>query len=180
MCLCSSEPIFIGSTRQHISVILILHRRLARFKLRFDINLFFHAQSAPEFVAPEQDLESDEALWALYERWCKAFNQKRDHDEMVRRFSKFKETVLLVHHVNNDNRPYKLAINKFADGKLMQLCRNHDKLDVLLSKLVGKSPCSFIYRGGGRFLRQVFADYKVVNGKVFVTYPTGSKSGCQL
>jgi hypothetical protein len=75
--------------RQHISVILILHRRLARFKLRFDINLFFHAQSAPEFVAPEQDLESDEALWALYERWCKAFNQKRDHDEMVRRFSKF-------------------------------------------------------------------------------------------
>jgi hypothetical protein len=130
-------------------------------------------------VALEQDLESDEALWAQYERWCKAFNQKRDHDEMVRRFSKFKETVLLVHHVNNDNRPYRLAINKFADGKLMELCRNnHDKLDVLLSKLVGKSPCSFIYRGGGRFLRQVFADYKVVNGKVFVTYPTGSKSGC--
>jgi hypothetical protein len=89
-----------------------------------------------------------------------------------------KETVLLAHHVNNDNRPYRLGINKFADGKLMELCRNHDKLDVLLSKLVGKSPCSFIYRGGGRFLRQVFADYKVVNGKVFVTYPTGSKSGC--
>jgi hypothetical protein len=87
-----------------------------------------------------------------------------------------KETVLLVHHVNNDNRPYRLAINKFADGKLMELCRNnHDKLDVLLSKLVGKSPCSFIYRGGGRFLRRVFADYKVVNGKVFVTYPTGQQ-----
>jgi hypothetical protein len=45
---------------------------------------------------------------------------KRDHDEMVRRFSKFKEIVLLVHHVNNDNRSYRLAINKFADGKLME------------------------------------------------------------
>jgi putative sterol carrier protein len=37
-----------------------------------------------EFVADEKDLESDEALWALYERWCKHFNQECDRDEMAR------------------------------------------------------------------------------------------------
>jgi len=42
----------------------------------------------------EADMASDEALWALYERWCKAFNQERQPDEMARRFSKFKEVVL--------------------------------------------------------------------------------------
>jgi hypothetical protein len=47
-------------------------------------------------VAEEKDLESDEALWALYERWCKYFNEERDRDEMARRFSKLKETVLRV------------------------------------------------------------------------------------
>jgi hypothetical protein len=60
----------------------------------------------------------------------------------------------------------------------VELCRNHDKLDGMLSKLASKSPVSVLWRGGGRFLREVYADYKVVNGKVFVTYPRGSKRGC--
>lgn len=70
-----------------------------------------------EFVADDKDLESDEALWALYERWCKAFNEKREPLEMSRRFSKFKETVLMVDSTNKANLPYKLGINRFADGK---------------------------------------------------------------
>ena len=60
---------------------------------------------AKEFVADEKDLESDEALWSLYERWCKHFNQERDRDEMVRRFDEFKRLVLLVHQENNSDRP---------------------------------------------------------------------------
>ncbi|KAF8656675.1 hypothetical protein HU200_060537 [Digitaria exilis] len=128
-----------------------------------------------EFVAQEKDLESDEALWALYERWCKAFNQKRDPDEMVRRFKKFKDMVLLVHSTNNANLPYKLAINKFADGKLMEKCRNPDGRDAELARKAGKS--TVLIRPGDRFLRQVFADFKVVNGKLFVFYPKGSKVG---
>ncbi|KAF8656678.1 hypothetical protein HU200_060542 [Digitaria exilis] len=127
------------------------------------------------FVAQEKDLESDEALWALYERWCKAFNQKRDHEEMVRRFKKFKDISLLVHRTNNANLPYKLAINKFADGKLMEKCRNLDGRDAEVARKAGRS--CVIVKPGDRFLRQVFADFKVVNGKLFVIYPKGSKVG---
>lgn len=71
-------------------------------------------------MADDRDLESDEALWALYKRWCKELNQKRDHDEMVRRFPKFKETAIHVNRVNKANLPYKLWLSKFADGKLRE------------------------------------------------------------
>uniref|UniRef100_K3YML5 Cathepsin propeptide inhibitor domain-containing protein n=1 Tax=Setaria italica TaxID=4555 RepID=K3YML5_SETIT len=73
------------------------------------------------FEAEEKDLESDEALWALYERWCKAFNQERSLDEMARRFSKFKETVLSVESNKKARLPYRFEINKFADGKMAEL-----------------------------------------------------------
>jgi hypothetical protein len=73
------------------------------------------------FVAEDKDLESDEALWSLYERWCKAFNEERDHDEMARRFSEFKSNVLLVDKTNKADLPYKFEIGRFADGKLIEL-----------------------------------------------------------
>ncbi|CAL4943302.1 unnamed protein product [Urochloa decumbens] len=129
----------------------------------------------PKFAAEEEDLESDEALWALYERWCKALNQKRDHDEMVSRFNKFKNIALHVHRTNNANLPYKLAVNKFADGKRMEKRANPDRHDAMVARKAGKS--SVLCRPGDRFLREVYADFKVVNGKVFVIYPNGSKAG---
>uniref|UniRef100_A0A0D3FX27 Cathepsin propeptide inhibitor domain-containing protein n=1 Tax=Oryza barthii TaxID=65489 RepID=A0A0D3FX27_9ORYZ len=48
-----------------------------------------------------KDLESDQAVWALYERWCKSYNKKRDHAEMIRRFDIFKLKASLVHNWNN-------------------------------------------------------------------------------
>nr|CAB3482480.1 unnamed protein product [Digitaria exilis] len=60
------------------------------------------------YVADEKDMESDEALWAFYERLCKHYNLERDHDEMAYRFDEFKRTVFIVHQVNNANLPYKL------------------------------------------------------------------------
>jgi hypothetical protein len=38
----------------------------------------------------KEDLESDEAVWALFERYCKSYNRKYDHAQMVRRFRIFK------------------------------------------------------------------------------------------
>ncbi|CAN6249738.1 unnamed protein product [Urochloa humidicola] len=35
-------------------------------------------------VTEKDDVESDEALWALYARWCKAFNKDREHAGMAR------------------------------------------------------------------------------------------------
>ncbi|KAG2658515.1 hypothetical protein PVAP13_1KG255035 [Panicum virgatum] len=64
----------------------------------------------------EDDLVSDEAMWSLYERWCKVFNQERDSDEMARRFKEFKENVLLGYRVNNSGLPYKLELNEFIMG----------------------------------------------------------------
>lgn len=58
---------------------------------------------------------------ALYERWRKFFNQERDRDEMARRFSSFKETVLSVEENKRSDLPYRLGINQFADGKLAEL-----------------------------------------------------------
>lgn len=48
----------------------------------------------------EEDLESDEATWALYERWCKAYNKERDHGDMARRFNIFKKAAKDVHTIN--------------------------------------------------------------------------------
>uniref|UniRef100_A0A0A9D7R1 Cathepsin propeptide inhibitor domain-containing protein n=1 Tax=Arundo donax TaxID=35708 RepID=A0A0A9D7R1_ARUDO len=45
----------------------------------------------------DKDLESDEAIWVLYERWCKAYNKERDPDEMARRFHIFKRTAEYTH-----------------------------------------------------------------------------------
>jgi hypothetical protein len=73
------------------------------------------------FVAEAKDLESDEAIWALYERWCVAFSQERSREEMARRFGMFKETALMVDETNRADLPYKLEINDSADGKVREL-----------------------------------------------------------
>ncbi|CAD6334811.1 unnamed protein product [Miscanthus lutarioriparius] len=87
-----------------------------------------------EFVPEEEDVESDEALWDLYERWCKAFNQKREPDEMACRFNKFKNRVLRVHSINNANQSIKLGLTKFSDGKLAEMRANRDPLDCMLAE----------------------------------------------
>uniref|UniRef100_A0A0E0JCS4 Cathepsin propeptide inhibitor domain-containing protein n=1 Tax=Oryza nivara TaxID=4536 RepID=A0A0E0JCS4_ORYNI len=44
-----------------------------------------------------EDIESDEAVWSLYERFCKSYKLKRDHAEMARRFETFKSSANSVH-----------------------------------------------------------------------------------
>jgi hypothetical protein len=70
-------------------------------------------------VHAKKDLASDEALWALYERWCKFYGEQRSQDEMCRRFNEFKDTVLYVYR--RRKQPKKFAITPFADGKLNEL-----------------------------------------------------------
>ncbi|KAM0911450.1 hypothetical protein ACQ4PT_013466 [Festuca glaucescens] len=53
----------------------------------------------------DKNLESDEAVWALYERWCKAHNKDRDHAEMNRRFKLFRYQAKDVHHWNTHLPP---------------------------------------------------------------------------
>jgi len=122
-----------------------------------------------EFVPKAEDVESDETLWYLYERWCKAFNQKREPDEMACRFNKFKNRVLRVHSINNANQSFKLGLTKFSDGKLAEMRANRDPLDCMLAEKFPNS--SLLWKGDGKFLKEVFADFDVVNGKLFVYFP---------
>ena len=77
-----------------------------------------------DFVFDDKDLESDEALWALYERWCKAFGEERSREEMQRRFDTFKERVLFVDRHNKQtiirDDTASFEVNMFADGKLAE------------------------------------------------------------
>uniref|UniRef100_A0A0D9VZQ4 Cathepsin propeptide inhibitor domain-containing protein n=1 Tax=Leersia perrieri TaxID=77586 RepID=A0A0D9VZQ4_9ORYZ len=62
----------------------------------------------------DKDVESDDAIWALYERWCEAYNKERDHAEMARRFKVFKDSVEGVHENNVvDDLVY---LGRFCDG----------------------------------------------------------------
>ncbi|CAN6299900.1 unnamed protein product [Urochloa humidicola] len=73
------------------------------------------ADQPEKFVAEEKDLVSDEAIWALYHRWCKHFKIERDQDDMIRRFPNFKNCVFQVHQVNRAGLSYWLAITERAD-----------------------------------------------------------------
>lgn len=63
----------------------------------------------------EKDLESEESLWDLYERWRSHHTVSRSLDDKHKRFNVFKENVKHVHMVNGMDKPYKLKLNKFAD-----------------------------------------------------------------
>uniref|UniRef100_A0A0D3GVK5 Cathepsin propeptide inhibitor domain-containing protein n=1 Tax=Oryza barthii TaxID=65489 RepID=A0A0D3GVK5_9ORYZ len=78
-----------------------------------------------KFVVEDEDIASKEALWSLYERWCKAFGEERDHDEMLRRFDHFRNFVLDVHSANKksirEGWSGRYEVNIFADGKIREL-----------------------------------------------------------
>ncbi|XP_072992823.1 thiol protease SEN102-like [Typha latifolia] len=63
----------------------------------------------------EKDLESEEKLWDLYERWRSHHTVPRDPGEKKRRFNVFKENVRFIHEFNKKDEPYKLKLNKFGD-----------------------------------------------------------------
>ncbi|KAK7265607.1 hypothetical protein RJT34_33229 [Clitoria ternatea] len=67
------------------------------------------------FEFQEKEIESEEGLWGLYERWRSHHTVSRSLDEKQKRFNVFKANVMHVHHTNKLDKPYKLKLNKFAD-----------------------------------------------------------------
>lgn len=87
------------------------------FVLGICILLFNPVWSGQRFEFDEKELESEESLWKLYERWMRYHNVSRNPEEKQKRFEVFKEKAFLVHN-NNKNKmdlPYKLELNMFAD-----------------------------------------------------------------
>lgn len=64
------------------------------------------------FDYDEQELESEEGFWGMYDRW-------RDHHQIEmrtpERFNVFRYNVKKIHETNKQDKPYKLAVNEFAD-----------------------------------------------------------------
>ncbi|CAN6371747.1 unnamed protein product [Urochloa humidicola] len=67
----------------------------------------------------EKDMESEESLRGLYERWRRHYMVARpglrQDDDKARRFKVFKDNVRYIHAANQKDRPLRLALNKFAD-----------------------------------------------------------------
>ncbi|XP_056177284.1 vignain-like [Syzygium oleosum] len=70
---------------------------------------------AESFDFHERDLASEDSLWDLYERWQSHHGVSRSPDDKHNRFNVFKQKVMHVHRVNQQDKPYKLKLNKFAD-----------------------------------------------------------------
>ncbi|CAA2974087.1 vignain-like [Olea europaea subsp. europaea] len=63
----------------------------------------------------EKELETEERLLDLYERWRSYHTVSTNLDEKHRRFNVFKANARYVHNFNKQDKPYKLKLNKFAD-----------------------------------------------------------------
>ncbi|KAF0900398.1 hypothetical protein E2562_031589 [Oryza meyeriana var. granulata] len=129
------------------------HEDVAESAYHLDPDLFDPEASEVdfvEFVADDKDLASDEALWALYERWCNFFGEERDRDEMNRRFDHFKKNAFYVDRVNKeairDGQSHRLELNMFADGKLREQ---------VAYKLLGRNPASVHIEMGNSELEQM-------------------------
>ncbi|KAL0356368.1 UNVERIFIED_CONTAM: Vignain [Sesamum radiatum] len=63
----------------------------------------------------EKELETEERLWDMYERWRSHHTVSRSIDDKHKRFNVFKANAHYVHSFNKKDKPYKLKLNKFAD-----------------------------------------------------------------
>ncbi|TVU28939.1 hypothetical protein EJB05_20477 [Eragrostis curvula] len=85
-------------------------------------------QDGDQLVCPgimevdDKDVESDEAVWALYHRWCKCFKVERSHEqEMIHRFDEFKRTARSALEEKNSDDCIRVGINALADRSVEDL-----------------------------------------------------------
>lgn len=83
------------------------------FWVVFLLLLFFWISES--FDYQESDLASEESLWDLYERWRSQHTVSRDFEDKRMRFNVFKHNLKHIRKVNQQDRPYKLKLNRFAD-----------------------------------------------------------------
>nr|QBH22533.1 papain-family protein [Oldenlandia affinis] len=83
--------------------------------LLFALSLALALSIGASFDFHEKELETEESLWNLYERWRTHHTVTTSLDEKHKRFNVFKSNVHYVHHFNKKDKPYKLKLNKFAD-----------------------------------------------------------------
>ncbi|BAT09433.1 Os09g0564400 [Oryza sativa Japonica Group] len=65
----------------------------------------------------DKDLETEESMWSLYERWRAVYAPSRDLSDMESRFEVFKANARYIHEFNQKSKgmSYVLGLNKFSD-----------------------------------------------------------------
>ncbi|XP_042499408.1 vignain-like [Macadamia integrifolia] len=108
---------------------------------------------ARSFDFQEKDLETEDSLWNLYERWRSHHTVSQDLSEKLKRFNVFKENVKYILEFNKKDHPYKLKLNKFGD-----MTNQEFKSIYAGSKVKHHSMLRGLPRGSGGFMYKNFKD----------------------
>ncbi|CAH8386886.1 unnamed protein product [Eruca vesicaria subsp. sativa] len=111
------------------------------------LSVLFLLQASQGFDFHEKELETEESLSKLYERWRTHHSVSRASHEVIKRFNVFRHNVLHVHKTNKKNKPYKLKINRFADLTHHEFRKSYAGSNVKHHRML-RGP----KRGSGRFM----------------------------
>lgn len=111
------------------------------------LSVLFLLQASQGFDFHENELQTEESLSNLYERWKNHHSVSRASHESIKRFNVFRHNVLHVHKTNKKNKPYKLKINRFADMTHHEFRNSYAGSNVKHHRML-RGP----KRGSGRFM----------------------------
>lgn len=111
------------------------------------LSVLFLLQASQGFDFHENELQTEESLSKLYERWRNHHSVSRASHESIKRFNVFRHNVLHVHKTNKKNKPYKLKINRFADMTHHEFRNSYAGSNVKHHRML-RGP----KRGSGRFM----------------------------
>ncbi|XP_065874216.1 vignain [Euphorbia lathyris] len=86
-----------------------------KYFLLLSLSLSLVLGLAQSFDFHEKELETEQTLWDMYERWRSHHTVSTNLNDKHQRFNVFKHNALHVHNTNKLDMPYKLKLNKFAD-----------------------------------------------------------------
>ncbi|XP_042503151.1 vignain-like [Macadamia integrifolia] len=116
--------------------------------LAFSFSLLLGISQSFDFH--EKDLETEDSLWNLFERWSHHHTVSRDLSEKPKRFNVFKVNVKFIHEFNKKDHPYKLKLNKFGD------LTNHEFRNLFASSKVKHHSMMRGTSGTGGFMYEKF------------------------
>ncbi|KAK3119976.1 hypothetical protein QOZ80_9AG0678910 [Eleusine coracana subsp. coracana] len=123
------------------------------FLLAVAVALALAASPAQGIPFTEKDLASEESLRGLYERWRSHYTVAGLEDPLDDdRFNVFKENVRYIHDANKKDRPFRLALNKFADMTTDEFRRTYAGSRVRLHRALSggrRAEGSFMYADAG-------------------------------
>ncbi|GAB4860572.1 hypothetical protein Ancab_035732, partial [Ancistrocladus abbreviatus] len=92
----------------------------------------------------EEDLETDNKLWDLYERWRSVHNVSTSLEDKHKRFDVFKYNARYIHEVNKMDKPYNLTLNKFADMTNDEFTSLHASSEIKHPHMLNRAACDYV------------------------------------